>query len=163
MSEAPRDNCSGSPLSSPLFRNSLAAIFLSLGLTCGANEALSAPKNQEQINAPSISKNPPKPDKFKITEKQQRCGLVGTLRLSGKSVIIEAVCVQGKKITLGDIILLPDKSGHFPIPRTNAYFYLSDTGEPTLSFIKDGERVSGMMSKDENEEYYFDQYLEFIE
>ncbi len=159
---APKDRHSDSPSLPPLLRNALTAIFLSAGLTCGANDALSAPKSQEQINAPAISKNPPKPDKSKITEAQQRCGLIGTLRLSGKSIIIEVVCVQGKKITLGDVILSADKSGHFNIPRTTAYFYLSDAGEPALSFIKDGERMTGMM-KCENGTCSFDQYLEFIE
>ena len=160
---APRNHCPGPHLSSPLFRNALAAVFLSLGLTGGANEALSAPKIQEQPSTPEISKNPPIQDMFKITEKQKRCGLTGTLKISGRSIMLQAVCIQGKKLTIGELLLLPDKSGHFNIPRTNAYFYLSDDGEPVLSFVEDGQRMSGMMKQDEDGTYSFDQYLEFIE
>jgi hypothetical protein len=160
--EAHREHSSCLHLSSPLLRNVIMAVLASISLTSGAKEALSAPKDQQQLNTPLKSKNPSKPDKSKITEEQQRCGLTGTLKLSGKSVMLQAVCIQGKQLSIGEVLLLHDKSGHFNIPRTNAYFFLSDDGEPALSFIKNGERVTGMM-KCENGTCSFDQYLEFIE
>jgi hypothetical protein len=141
------------------FRNVIAAIVLSTGIFSGG-KALSAPINTAAVKDDPILQTPSKIKK-PLTEVQKKCGLTGGVKLAGEKIMLETICIIENKLSVQDVILTADKSGHFNIPGTNAYIYV-DEQKPLISFEKDGERVTGIMISTEDGGFSFEQYLEFI-
>jgi len=84
------------------------------------------------------------------------------LELADDTLELEARCSQGKKIIIGDLVLTPDEEGHYKLPNSDVYFYISETGRPLISFIKDGKRKTGMLRKIDEGKYSFEPYLRFL-